>query len=411
MAEDLQTVINAIREFKSSESIQVLTDYASALKREGEYIKECANGIQSDVTTDKSALDLVKDANIKLQALLDAADNQVELAKRAILTGDKMSGSYVEQNIVDVKSAIFAIVDATKASAELAVDKVKRPIAGLEKAIINVPDKPEPTTTATIKEVKPEEKTETKTDSKEDKLEQTSKTSDANEGEHVKAEGRIESTVDVKEAGASKPENELSEIKSDTKISSNENLEPKAHAQKADAEDQDVKLELDEPKKVDLPKSKESPVTNDGAKNNNEAPKEANIDIKREMESKNSIGAETVPEKQRSESAAQHSDGQTAASGGDPANSNSPLTTDISHTETTLLHGERPLIESHSDAATDIHMIAKSMSSGSTASTPVDLGDLHASSSEVGSELTSAATSAAEFVHDLANVVATSLFF
>ena len=426
VAEDLQTVTNAVREFKSSGSIQVLTEYASKLKREGEYITQYAKEIQSDVAKDKTTLDLVKNANLKVQALLDAADNQVELAKRAILTGDKIGGSYVEQNIADVKSAIFAIVDATKTSAELAVDQVKRPISGAEKAI-NVPDNSEPDKTSTRKEMKSEQKTETKAEeAKDDKVEQKFKPSDADQDEKAKAEERIERTTDIKEEGVPKSETEpnaaeeMSKPKSDTNTSSDEKLEINASAKKGDAKDQGVKSDLDGPQKADVTKSKESLESSD-AKSNNEPLKETNIDTQREKESKSSNSFETAPEKESTESAVQHSDSQMTASRGDApisndpksaiANSDSTGTTDISHTESTIAHVEKPMVESNQDIAIDAHIIAKSLNSVSAVPTPADVESLHASSSEVGSELATAASNAAEFVHELANVIATSLFF
>ena len=93
------------------------------------------------------------------------------------------------------------------------------------------------------------------------------------------------------------------------------------------------------------------------------------------------------------------------------ANSDSTGTTDISHTESTIAHVEKPMVESNQDIAIDAHIIAKSLNSVSAVPTPADVESLHASSSEVGSELATAASNAAEFVHELANVIATSLFF
>ena len=121
----LQSVIEVIKQSKSTEDIKVMSDYATKLKQQGELVEQYAIALQSDIAQEKSAQDVVKTANIKLEALLDAAESQAEVTKHAILTGDPVQPSYIEQSIVDAKNAILSIGDAAKTIADLAVDKIK----------------------------------------------------------------------------------------------------------------------------------------------------------------------------------------------------------------------------------------------------------------------------------------------
>ena len=162
----------------------MLSDYASIPRQQGELVKHYAIALQSDIVQDKSARDIVKTANIKVEALLDAAESQAELTKHATLTGRSVQPSYIEQSIV-----ILAIGNATKTIADLAVDKIKSSDAKIiektkvdeevvKSSVDKVTDAPvyKDTTSATesepnveMKEIDSEHKLETKTvDQKED---------------------------------------------------------------------------------------------------------------------------------------------------------------------------------------------------------------------------------------------------
>ncbi|KAL7507481.1 hypothetical protein ACHAXN_004672 [Cyclotella atomus] len=416
VTENMQTVINAIRESKSSENTKVLTDFADKLKEQGESIKQFANALQTDINNDKTALDLVRSANVKLQAMLDAAENQVDAAKRAIVTRDKLDATYVEQNIVDVKSAILAIMDATKTSAELAADKLKSSNAKVTEKV-KVEDKEEtksvtdkvadaPPAKEVVSESKAESKpAEAKTDTPEQKEEPKEDATSvklenkATEGSEETGTTKFESKVDTKAADAKE---DTQPTKSDPKTEPK--IDSKKEVEEATKANNEPKSSSAEAKKEDTPEHDESKVV----KNTNDAPKDTpNIspkDVKQSDQPSQTKAEEksidSKPENGHSEST---SEGNLLPS--ETEHSNTPAT---SEKPLAGLSDSKPDVKPHIDVVTDAH--AETEPSNLLSAAHLDVGDLHASASDVEHELANVVFNAAEVVQELANVVAASLF-
>jgi hypothetical protein len=409
-------ILQQYSESKSSENTKVLTDFADKLKEQGESIKQFANALQTDINNDKTALDLVRSANVKLQAMLDAAENQVDAAKRAIVTRDKLDATYVEQNIVDVKSAILAIMDATKTSAELAADKLKSSSAKVTEKV-KVEDN-EVTKSVTdkvadappAKEVVSESKAESKpAEAKADTPEQKEEPKDdatsvklenkATEGSEETGTTKFESKVDTKAADAKE---DTQPIKSDPKTEPK--IDSKKEVEEATQANNEPKSSSAEAKKEDTPEhneSKEVKNTNDAPK---DTPKESPKDVKQSDQTSQTKAEEksidSKPEKGHSEST---SEGNPLPS--ETEHSNTPAT---SEKPLAGLSDSKPDVKPHIDVVTDAH--AETEPSDLLSAAHLDVGDLHASASDVGHELANVVSIAAEVVQELANVVAASLF-
>lgn len=411
VSDNIQNVINAIRQ---SSDTKVLTEYATKLKQQGEYIKQYVTAVQTDINKDKSALDAVRNANTKLQTLLDAAETQVDNAKRAILTGDKVDPSYVEQQIVDVKSAIFAIIDATKASAESAVDKIKSSKVA-EKAKVDekatstaekVADPPAAKPEAIQSEPKVETKPpETKVDTPKQKVE-----AKEDQGSVKPAEQKIEkkTTETSKEEATAKHVEQKVETKTNEAKEGEKSLnsEQKADAKTSNAKEENSapKVESGEAKKTDVSKPDE---TKD-IKSANEAPKQTSEEGAKEVKSTEQPLKPKNEDVNNGETKAEKADGKLLSSEKESSTS-SPSAADINDSKTTVTLTEKPSVEPHTNLGIDAHG-ATTEPSNILPSAHVDVGDLHASASEVGHELATAASTAAEAVHELANVIATSFF-
>lgn len=406
---DLQSVINAVKESKSSESTKLLAECASKLKQQGESIKQFTNAIQSDIANDKSALDVVKSANIKLQALLDASETQVEVAKRVILTGESLDPGYVEQNIADVKSAVAAIADATKSSSEFAIGKltsakvaennVKSEQNIKASAVKKTVDAPASKVDDSVKVESTVEST--KTDHTADKLEQKVdiKTADAKKdavaekSEQMKVETKA---AEPKEDGVTvkseqKMETKAEEAKEDVHIKPEPKIDSKATDSRED--------EVTKPSVPEGTPTKDATLSSEAKEAQNEVkePKQAS------SSNENSIHSEAS--KNDAENVTGDLDKKVVTSENAPDNSHSSITSD-SHgtfdhagpTTTPISLVEQAPSETHSASLTESH------------GTPIDIGDLHASASEVGHELTNAVACASDVLHDLVDIVATSLF-
>lgn len=409
VSENLKSVINAIRESKSSENTQVLTEYATKLKQQGEYINQYTNAIQSDITSDKSALELIRNANTKLQVLLDAAENQVDAAKLAILTGDKIDPSYIEQNIVDVKSAIFAITDATKASAESSMNKIKssnvvEKVKVEENAKLDA-EKAASAPAAKAETTKPEQSADIRPDVKPDKPEQ--KVEDA-------PNKPVESKVETK-AIESKTIEDKSTKPAEEKVDPKEGEKSLKSEQTSEAKPSDMKEHKESSKPNTAEPQKEGASNPDmpkDTKSSTDASKQASDETSKDMES---VDHQSKPKDDdvKSETEVEKAAGGSNASknGDDKLVSNEKETNIIPDTssatgsesqssigidsKSTITLAETPAAESHSGAVVNTH---------------IDISDLHASTPEIGHEVAAAASNAAEVVHDLANAIATSFF-
>ncbi|KAL7518505.1 hypothetical protein ACHAWX_004986 [Stephanocyclus meneghinianus] len=447
----LQAAKDVVREMKSDSDVtKLLTEYANRVKQEGETVKQLANAIQSDISQDKAAFEVVKNANAKIQALLDAAENQVEMSKRAILTGDTVHPTYVEQNIVDVKSALVAILDATKTSAESAVQKMQKTItdrketpkrAGEEVAMKSPAEKIAddtveklnvPPANSKTEALKSEQKMESssvrvKEDEVAAKSEQNIEmgTVKANEEGHVETVEKIETgTVEAKEetVAATSAQKSAVQVKEEGDAENLETTEQNAvdrtEVRDAEMSAQKNEVSTDDAKEESVSSSNESSVdvekappktsieptankltkSNDGDEIQNAAPKSEkeydsneveNFDEALEM-SKKTPTSNSVPETNE----VTLTSGSQDVSGIADSMKTQPIT-------------DHAFIEPHPDLVADAHEATKSVTLELTI--PLDAGDLDSSSSEVVHELAKAATNAAEVVHDLVNVIASSL--
>ena len=344
----LQSVIEVIKQSKSTEDIKVLSDYATKLKQQGELVKQYATALQSDIAKDKSAQDVVRTANIKVQALLDAAENQAELTKHAILTGDSAQPSYIEQSIVDVKSAILAIGDATKTIADLAVDKIK--ISDTKKIVEKT----------TVDEEVVKSSVDTPTDA------------------HVKDDNTPSATK-------SEPKAETKEINSEQKI------ETKTADQKEDPKEVEAKSETPEP----MTDQKLENADSDHLKEfkDEDTPKERLLQSKSEVEL-NSPG-QKVEKKDAESNASDKNVDLSSKEHTTSANIDQPRESP-DHLETST--------QIHSEMASDAHGIIESAQVAS-----LDTGD-HFSAIDVGHELASTAVVSAGDIHNLASIIADSLW-
>eukprot|EP00804_Cyclotella_cryptica_P016560 CCRYP_004750-RB/>CCRYP_004750-RB protein AED:0.38 eAED:0.38 QI:59/1/0.75/1/1/1/4/256/817 len=449
VTETLQAAMDVVREFKSDSDVtNLLNGYANKIKQEGESVKQLANAIQSDIMRDKSALEVVKNAHVKIEALLDAAENQVEMSKRAVLTGDTIDPAYVEQNIVDVKTALVAILDATKASTDSAVQKMQQsmaerketpraaveeaspkstiaevtvekgnvPVADKEAEAVESEQKIAPNTLkekADGEEAKSVQNTEQSTaNAKEDgdkvnfeKIEpntaeakRQSDVADVAEKQEDAAESAQKNAVQAKEGGDAekleKFDQNLAETKEgDGAPKSTQTIEPSAKEEQNEAASRSHESSVagEKAEKIETPSADKSTKSNNG-----EVQKENVEDIKHDDE------IVQLDEKQLTSHAV--SDTSEVA-----LTSDSPAISDISDLMKAPSITEHAGIEPHPDLAEDVHEATKFVNVESTIS--LDVGDLDVSTSEIVHELAKAASDAAEVVHDLVNVVATSLVF
>jgi hypothetical protein len=373
------------------------------------------------------------------------------MSKRAILTGDTVNPTYVEQNIVDVKSALVAILDATKASAESAVQKLQKTIAERQQTAkiageevvakspvekiadhtvekFNVPPANPKTETA-----KSEQKMESSSVSaKEDEVAAKSErnieqgTVKANEDGNVENLENIEpSKVEAKEVTVAEKSAQKSAVQAKEEGDA-ENLEKieqnsveTKEVRDAGKSAQKNEVSTDEAKEEAVSSSHESSV--DAEK----APKETSMETPTAENSLKSNGGDgiqsTAPKSENEYDAneVKHFDETAEMSKKLPTSnsvpdtnevaltSDSPVLSDIADSTKTHSITEHILIEPRPDLVADAHEATKSVNLELTI--PLDAGHLDSSSSEVLHELAKAATNAAEVVHDLVNVIASSL--
>jgi hypothetical protein len=325
--------------------------------------------------------------------MLDAAENQVDAAKRVIVTGEKLDATYVEQNIVDVKSAIVAIVDATKTSAELAADKIKSPPA---KEVV-----PESKAESKPAEENPAATPEQKEEPKEDatvKLENKSA-----EGNKEISASKSESQADIKAADTTedtqpvKSEPNTIDSKKEVEVTPKANNEPRPNSAEA--------------KKEETPEHDESR----DVKNTNDTPKDTpNETPKEEKSQANEENSSVKPENDHSESSKEGKHLSNEMESSNASDSNTAAATpeksvaEISDSKTTITLADKPNLESHVDVVTDAHVATEP--SNLLLAAPLDVGDLHPSTSDAGHELANVVSNAAEVVQDLASVITASLF-
>jgi hypothetical protein len=412
-------LLQRFSESKSSENTKVLTDFAAKLREQGESSKQFANAIQTDINKDKSALDLVRSANVKLQTLLDSAENQVDAAKRVIVTGEKLDATYVEQNIVDVKSAIVAIIDATKTSAELAADKIKSPSAKVTEKV-KVEDKMAKSTGEKVadvppaKEVVPESKAESEP-AEENPAATPEQKEEPKEDATVKLENK--STEGSKEISASKSESQADIKAADTTedtqpVKSEPNtIDSKKEVEVTPKANNEPKPNSAEAKKEETPEHDESR----DVKNTNDAPKDTpNETPKEEKSQANEENSSVKSENDHGESSKEGKHLLNEMESSNASDSNTAAATpeksvaEISDSKTTITLADKPNLESHVDVITDAH--AASEPSNLLSAAPLDVGDLHPSTSDAGHELANVVSNAAEVVQDLASVITASLF-
>jgi hypothetical protein len=419
----LRAAKNIIKESSSaSDTTNLLSKYAGKIKQQLETTKQLATVLQSDITTHKSSLDLLKTSNLKVVQLLEAAEHQVEMAKQATITGEFIDAMYIEQNIVDVKSATLAVLDAAKASSQ-GVDRIKSAATvmaapAVEKAAEVVKEAKLDTKVEAEKQPelsKPEVKAESKSiDAKEEpeaakpaqKVEP--KSAESKEPEVVKSESKTESKS-VEEA---KPEPDAT------------NSEPKAEfslevdaIESVETKQEATPEETIEPKQADM---KEDALSDNSVINAHS--KEASKDARELEEAK----TESKPQSNHVVDGTRESN-----SASDPTHSastsESPASETANPTAKTVAHSA---IESHSDlvASHDASDSANLLSSPPLdglnlqaspseivheatdsadllSSTSLDAADLHAAS-EIVHKLATAPSNFVESVHDL--VVATS---
>lgn len=444
----LQAAKDVVREMKSDSDVtKLLTEYANRVKQEGETVKQLANAIQSDISQDKAAFEVVKNANAKIQALLDAAENQVEMSKRAILTGDTVHPTYVEQNIVDVKSALVAILDATKTSAESAVQKMQKTItdrketpkrAGEEVAMKSPAEKIADDTVEKLNVRPANSKTETLTSvqkmesssvrAKEDEVAAKSEqniemdTLKANEEGHVETLEKIEtSTVEATEEAKSAQKSALQakeEGDAENLETTEQNAVDKTEVRDAEKSAQKNEVSTDDAKEESVSSSNESSVDVE------KAPPKTSIEPTADKLTKSNDGDEiqnAAPksEKEHDSNEVENFDEALEMSKKTPTSNSVPETNEVTLTSDsrdvsgitdsmkTQPITDHAFIEPHPDLVADAHEATKSVTLELTI--PLDAGDLDSSSSEVVHELAKAATNAAEVVHDLVNVIASSL--
>ena len=358
VSQNLQDTIRAIKEAKSSEATKLLTDYATTLQHQGDVMKQFVSAIQSDIAKDKSALEMVKNANFKLQALLDAAENQIVITKRAIVTGSTIDPSYVEQNIVDVKSAVLAVIDATKTSVDLAVEKVKssnaRVVDGAkENAEVSV----EKVTNVPVTKSEPGKEVDTKGDELEQELK--SKLTDTKEESLPKTEAKSD-TMETKKEVVPKSDDTLA--------------------------DKDMKSSHET--------SKEDPHEGENPKNEVEVKS-----IESKVEEKDDIPNGTKSLDEKVPLGEKESHGSLNASHATTSSDNSVTSDSLASTST-----------EHSTVSTASNLAVNAQESNDVLSTAsLDVGDMHTSITEVGHEMANTAPHAVEIMHELANAITTTL--